>query len=782
VEYHAAPVSVAWPHRVGLIPRQAECFQHRSAVDRLDEAVAAGGTAVICQVLAGTGGVGKTQLAAHYARRMWDADTVDLLVWVTAGNREAIVTGYAQAGVEVMGADPHDPEKAAVGFVGWLETTKRRWLVVLDDLTDPADLRGLWPPKNPDGRVVMTTRRRDAALSGEGRHLVNIGLFTPAEAANYVTAKLAAHDRHDDPRQIAGLAADLGYLPLALAQAAAYLIDVGLDCADYRARLADRRHTLPELVPDNSGLPDDHRTTVAATWSLSIEAADRLRPVGLSRPMLELASALDPNGIPSPVLISDPALEYLAEHRTVGTGTEGGSREIEAVDATDALRCLHRFSLVDHTPDTPNRAARIHSLVQRATRESLTADRRDQLARAAANALIAAWPEVERDTVLTQALRSNADALTDHSQTALWQPEPHPVLLRVAWSLGEAGLFTAAVTHWQHLYTASLRYLGPNHPITLATRYEVAYWQGEAGDPAGAAAAMTELLADYLRVLGPDHPDTLKTQLELARSRGETGDVTGAAAGMEEVLRDRLRVLGPDHPDTLKTRHEFAYWRGRAGDAVGAVATSEEVLRDRLRVLGPDHPDTLKARHNLAYWKGQSGDLAGAMAEMGEVLRDRLRVLGPDHRDTLISRYELARWRGLAGDPAGAATDMGELVADYVRVLGPHHPDTLKGRHGLAYWKGQLGDPAGAAAEMGEVLRDRLRVLGPDHPRTLITRTHLAQWRGEAGDPAGAAATFQELLADYQRVLGPDHPYTASTRRNVNYWAGQIDNTSDGVT
>jgi hypothetical protein len=726
--------------------------------------------------------VGKTQLAAHYARRMWDGGMVDLLDWVTAGNREAIVAGYAQAGVEVMGADPRDPEKAAASFLGWLETTRRRWLVVLDDLSDPADLRGLWPPRNTEGRVVMTTRRRDAALSGEGRRLINIGLFTPDEAAGYLTEKLAAHDRQDDPHQIAGLAADLGYLPLALAQAAAYLIDIGLDCADYRARLADRRHTLPELVPDDSGLPDDHRTTVAATWSLSIQAADRLRPVGLSRPMLELASALDPNGIPSAVLTSDPALEYLVEHRTPGADARGGSRDIDVADAADALRCLHRLSLVDHTPDTPNRAARVHNLVQRATRESLTADRRDQLGRAAANTLIAAWPEVERDTVFGQALRSNADALTDHSEAALWQPEPHPVLLRAARSLGEVGLLTAAVTRWQHLHAVSLRELGPDHPTTLASRYEVAYWQGEAGDRAGAATAMKDLLADYLRALGSDHPDTMKTRLELVRSRGETGDLAGAAAGMEEVLRDRLRVLGPDHADTLKSRHELAYWRGRAGDPIGAVAASEELLRDRLRVLGPDHADTLKAHHNLVYWKGQSGDLAGAVAEMEEVLRDRLRVLGSDHPDTLISRYELAKWRGQAGNPAGATTDTGELVADYLRVLGPDHPDTLKARHGLAHWKGQSGDLAGAVAEMKEVLRDRLRVLGPDHPRTLITRTSLARWQGEAGDPAGAAAAFQELLTDYQRVLGPDHPYTQSTRRDLNYWAGQVHNTSEGAT
>jgi NB-ARC domain/Tetratricopeptide repeat len=781
VEYYTTPVQVSWPYRLGLIPQQAECFQHRDAVDRLNEALATAGTAVICQVLAGTGGVGKTQLAAHYARRMWDGGMVDLLGWVTAANRDTIVTSYAKAGAEVAGVDPSDPQNAAAAFLGWLETTERRWLLVLDDLADPADLRGLWPPPSGQGRVVMTTRRRDAMLSGEARRMINISLFTPTEAASYLTAKLTAHDRHDDPHEIAGLAADLGYLPLALAQASAYLIDAGLDCSGYRARLADRRRSLPELVPDDSGLPDDHRTTVAASWSLSIEAADRLRPAGLSRPMLELASALDPNGIPSAVLFSGPALLYLAECRTPAASNAEESRELEVNDdAADALRCLHRLSLVDHAPDTPNRAVRVHSLIQRATRESLTADRRERLARTVADALIAAWPEIERDTVFGQALRANANALTEHSERALWQPEPHPVLFRTARSLGEAGLLTAAINHWQRLYNGSLHYLGPDHPTALAIRRGVAYLQGDAGDPAGAVVTTKEVLADYLRVLGPDHPDTLKVRLELARWQGETGDVATAAAAMEELLSDRLRILGPDHADTLKTRHELAYWRGRAGNPAGAIAASEELVRDRLRVQGPDHRATLKARHQLAYLRGQSGDLAGAMAEMQEVLRDRLRVLGPDHRDTLISRYELARWRGQAGQPGRAATDMGELVADYARVFGLDHPDTLKGRHGLAYWKGESGDLAGAKAEMQEVLRDRLRVLGPDHPRTLITRTNLARWQGEAGDPAGASDAFQELLADYERVLGPDHPYTVSTRRQFNYWTTQAEGTPTG--
>ena len=47
------------------------------------------------------------------------------------------------------------------------------------------------------------------------------------------------------------------------------------------------------------------------------------------------------------------------------------------------------------------------------------------------------------------------------------------------------------------------------------------------------------------RVLGDDHPDTLTTRGNLAFWRGETGDA-GAAEAFEQLLTDRLRILGPD--------------------------------------------------------------------------------------------------------------------------------------------------------------------------------------------------------------------------------------------
>ncbi|WP_440085874.1 tetratricopeptide repeat protein [Streptosporangium sp. LJ11] len=754
---------------VGVVPRAADCFQTREIADRLTEAAAGGGTVVVSQVLAGMGGIGKTQLAAAYARRTWQRQEVEVLVWVSATSHLQILAGYAQAATELgLPTDPGDVERAARRFLTWAQTTPAAWLVVLDDVQDPADVRELWP-SGAAGRVVVTTRRRDAALTAQGRREVEVGVFAKAEARAYLSAKLAVHDRIDSDTEIDALAADLGYLPLALAQAAAYLVDAGLDCAGYRERLADRRRTLAEVVPEQGALPDDHPAIVAAAWSLSIDRADRARPAGLARPLLQVAALLDPNGIPQAALTSTPVLAYLATQRR-----PRATREVLAADARDGLRVLHRFSLIDHDPTASFQEVRVHQLIQRATRDTFSSAQVAAVARIAADALLEVWPDVERDQA-GPVLCVNTTTLGTLTGTALWEwnDEAHPILFRAASSVGDSGQVHAAVAEYTRLHATAIQLFGPDHPDTLNTRNNLAYWRGQAGDAAGAATAFKDLLTDHLRVLGPDHPNTLNTRNNLAYWRGQAGDVAGAAAATEDLLTDHLRVLGPDHPNTLTIRNNLARWRGDAGDVAGAAAATEDLLTDHLRVLGPDHPNTLTIRNNLARWRGDAGDVAGAAAATEDLLTDHLRVLGPDHPNTLTTRGNLAYWRGQAGDAAGAAAATEDLLTDHLRVLGPDHPDTLATRGNLARWRGQAGDAAGAAAAFEDLLTDRLRVLGPDHPNTLTTRGNLAYWRGQAGDAAGAAAAFEDLLTDRLRVLGPDHPNTLTTRGHLARWRGQ---------
>ncbi|WP_439380756.1 tetratricopeptide repeat protein [Amycolatopsis lexingtonensis] len=674
VHLPARPVA-SLPYRYGTPPPRAGSFQHRTIAGR--------GTST--SVLSGLGGVGKTQLALDYAETSWAAHEVDLLAWITATSRDGIVSDYARLATDLTGIEDADPERGAQRLLAWLAATDRRWLLVLDDVQAPPDLRGLWPPTTPAGRVLVTTRRRDAALRGHARELIEVDVFTPAEAVAYLTGALSGRPHLLDA--VAELAGDLGCLPLALAQAGAFMLDRDLSCAAYRQRLADRRRRLPSLLPEDESLPDGHQATAAATWSLSIEHANRLQPAGIAGTLLEVAGLLAPHGIPADVFTAAPVLALLSAD---------SGRPVDADQARDGLGCLHRLSLVSlaHTPGAEQRAVRVHALVQRATRDSLSADRLPVLARAVADALVSRWPQTKRNIGLSQVFRVNAEALIEIAGEHLWHSAGKWARFLAGLSLGESGLAVRARDHFERLRADAARQLGADHPYTLAARFELALYRGQAGDPAGAITAFEDLLADRTRVLGPDHPDTLVTRVSLTKRRGQAGDAIGAIAGFEELLADWTRVLGPDHPHTFITRHELADWRGRAGEPAGAVSAFEDLLADRARVLGPDHSDTLITRSILAHWQGQAGNPAGAVTALEELLADWIRVLGPDHPHTLITRHELAHWRGQAGDAAGAVMAFEDLLADRARVLGPDHPDTLVTRNHLARWRGHAGNPA----------------------------------------------------------------------------------------
>ncbi|MCE6996448.1 tetratricopeptide repeat protein [Saccharothrix sp. S26] len=741
--------------RVGVPAMLADGFQAREQVERLDRH---GGATL---VLSGNGGMGKTQLAAHHAARRWADPDLRLAMWVSASTRESVLSSYAEAASRVLGTAFPNPEVAALRLREWLAGSGERWLVVLDDLRSPEHLHDLWPPTSPHGQVLITTRRRDPSLLRADRELVEVEVFTADEAAAYLAAKLAPTP-HLSPGA-AELAEDLERIPLALAQAVAYLVNRDLTCARYRDRLADRRRTLREVLPGPDEFTDDHRDVLAATWTLSVELADGLDPVGVAGHVMRVASLLDPAGIPAEVFATGAVTAHLSR----ATG-----REVDADDTRDALWCLHRLNLLTWDRAARHREVRMHALVQRAAREAFAADGGvlDEVVDAAAQALDEVWPEFTRDADLVSALRANTAALRAVAESELWAVGAHGVLCRAADSLGAAGAVDDARVQFEALREQAERHLGSRHVETLVIRAKAAQWLGETGDFAGAAAATEQVLRDCVDVLGPDHPHTLTARANLAVWLGQNGDLAGATATTEELVRRVGQAVGPDHPDALMARANLATWHGEAGDTAAAVTELEQLVADATRALGPDHPHTLVSRVKLTRWLGQAGHETAA-ARTEQLLEDLIRVSGPDHPDTLVTRSNLAQWRGESSrDAAGAATELAGVVRDMTRVLGPGHPDTLTARDHLAHWRGRSGDSAGAVAAYDALVEDCTRLLGADHPATLRARHNRAGHLGDAGDVAGARAAAEQVLADKLRVLGPDHVHTLRGRHVLLWW------------
>ena len=279
------PGRSSWPARSGTVPALADGYTDRlETAPDLAAALRAGvAVALVPGRAAGPGPAarpaardwlrssGKTQLAAAFAESLWQSRGLDLLVWIQATSRASVLSGYAAATASVTGRDQASScESVAAQFLGWLGETSRSWLVVLDDLADPADLDGLWPT-GPAGRVLVTCA--DAAAVPRGMQVLPVGLFNSREALSYLMERLSAN-----PGQRLGaidLVSAMGLEPVALTQASAVIASSTMSCHHYRDYFVRRR----EQLTDSSGAPP---SASAVTWTLSFERANQLAPAGRS--------------------------------------------------------------------------------------------------------------------------------------------------------------------------------------------------------------------------------------------------------------------------------------------------------------------------------------------------------------------------------------------------------------------------------------------------------------------------------------------------------------------
>jgi tetratricopeptide (TPR) repeat protein len=748
---------VAWPVLSGLMPPLADSYTPRSesGPDPADN-LHPGETVVLVtagdatRALGGMGGTGKTQLAAAIAHTLWNRGAVDLVLWVTASSRDAVLTGYAQALGDVGLPDPYEgPEVAASHFLAWLAETPRPWLAVLDDLSDPAVLDGLWP-WGAHGRVLVTTNRPDAALRAHSPRAVELGPFSDRESLAYLSTRLQA-DR-DQWTGALDLAADLGFLPIALAQAGTLMAYTGIDCREYRTRMTDWRQ---RLAAGNGVLPP----AVADTGALALEFADRLPPAGLARPMLALISMLDPNGIPGAVLTTPAACAFLSRF--------GAGAPVDEVQARTAVHALGRLGLVTIDTTSAARTVRVHELVQAASRQGLSTAECDAAALAAADALLQAWPAQAVPAASGQALRDCTARLRQIAGVLLWTPECHPVLLRAGQCLDMAGLAGPAIAYWQSIIDIGRPTLGATHAHTILACDRLAAAYDAAGRHLDAIPVHERVLAERERELGPAHPDTLNARNSLARTYRAAGRGGDAVRLAERALAECEQSHGPGHPDTLAARSELAQAYLSAGLRDEAIAVFERALAGQEQVLGPRHPDTLTARANLAYAYRAAGRPKDAISLFEQTLADREQVQGGDDPDTLTARGGLASAYRAAGRLRDAIGAYKRALADRERVQGPDHPDTLTARANLADTYHQANKLKDALPLYERTFADRERVQGPDHPDTITACGNLASAYHSARKLTMALPLYERTLADCERVHGADHPDTLASMGNL---------------
>jgi len=400
-------------------------------------------------VLRGLGGAGKTSVAVEYAYRHVAETGV---CWQFAAEDPATLTAQfaelaAQLGAREL-ADARDPVASVHSVLARAETG---WLLVFDNVTDRASVDRFLPPHG-DGRILITTQNQLWPYEWA----VDVPVLDTEVAAGFLVSRTGDADR----AAARELAEALGGLPLALEQAAAYMQASGTTLARYLPAFRTRQSDLLAR-----GKADGHPQDVGATLDLGLSRLADEAPGAVA--LLRLLAFLAPEPVPLPVLLDDAPADDPSVDATVGTLCG------DLVVAGDAVAALRRYSLVALAGDG---LVLVHRLVQEVTRAQLPADQADQWWQAAATIVecaVPASPQLPASWPTCVQLLPHARAVLSLTSGGI---------RRIAEALGYSGSYVAARDLSQQIvatHKADSNY-GSEHPDTLTTRNNLAYWTRKA--------------------------------------------------------------------------------------------------------------------------------------------------------------------------------------------------------------------------------------------------------------------------------------------------------------
>ena len=636
------------PPQAWQVPARNPSFTGRSTdLDVIARELADGSTLTLRSVR-GMSGVGATQLATEYAHAR--AADYQVVWWIAAGE-PASIPGHFTALAAWLGLDPAADPGALRDQVHDRLRGVPGWLLIFDDAGAVPDIRAWLPaeqlPGTP-GHVMITTRRDGFAAVG---HVMNLDVIKLPDAVRLLHSRIPALGQ-GAARQIAE---QLGRLPLALEQAAAYLDRSQMPANEYLELLRSRTAELS--APGQASARGD---TIAALCDISLDRISGESPAAVQ--LLDICAYLAPEPIPLDMFAACSG--QLPEPLS--------SAAADQAAFSDAVAVLTGYCLARRAPA----GLQLHRLVQAAVRRRHGQDAPairtppapgtlpaapGHAAGDAATPLIAeqqAGPAAHPLAVALRLLRATAPGQV--ADAAGHWPGPAPPLPHVlaaaghldcpagwpgadamadaSWLLDRAGTdlrVRGQLADARELLERALAIdeaaYGPGHPAVATRLNDIAVMLRNLGQSQAARPLQERALSIYEAACEPGHPAVATSLGNLALILRDLGQSQTARPLAELALAIDEAALGPDSPAVASRLCDLALILRDLGEAEAAQPLAERALAIDEAAYGPDHPTIAADLSNLAlilHDLGQS-ETARPLAELALAIGDAAQPAGP---------------------------------------------------------------------------------------------------------------------------------------------------------
>ncbi|KAF1730668.1 Regulatory protein AfsR [Beauveria bassiana] len=578
--------------------------------------------------LVGLGGVGKTQVALHFAYKLKEKRPEYSIFWVpllSDGSAEQAFVEIAKKLGLPQKSNDDDVKTLVCQRLG--SDRAGKWLFVIDNADDRSLVSGSMKkpgledyfPAGENGILLMTTRSGHVAEEFAGPDVIEVEQMDQKET-DLFREHLTQKKQLQEKAIVARLLNYLTFLPLAITQAASYLNQTKAPIEKYLTLLQEAEKDLPCVLGrefKDTTRYKGSQNAVGKTWLVSFQQIKQSEPVAVR--LLSFLSCIEPKAIPQAMV------------------PDAGSETMEWAVGT---LCAYSFLARQEQSDVFD----MHSLVHMATREWVTEQGwSDEVTRNAVSHLRQSFPsntdanrEIRRK-YLPHATRLLKQDIEKWSSDAYCLAEQVGMCHDTERRFKEAVMFYGFVCRWKQARLAETESDLLDSEHALACAYLDDRRIKDAIEILERVVAVRKVTLDK-----KDH-SRLESEHELARAYLNDRRIKDAIEIFERVVAVQKVTLDEKDHDRLVSEYSLARAYLDDGRIKDAIEIFEHVVAVQKATLDEKDHDRLTSEYSLASAYLDDGRIKNAIEILEHVVAVRKVTLDEKDRSRLMSEHRLAR-------------------------------------------------------------------------------------------------------------------------------------------